>query len=635
MLKNHSTRALLVTLGLGVAAQAQEDPRALMLHARALQQRGEGSDAATAVSLYRKVIVLEPRSAEAQLRLSEALAETGDWDGALAPAIRATELDPRRGEAWVNLGLLQARRAQTQPAARSETRRAFEEASKLLASDPEVWYRLAQVYQVLGDLEGALRAWIALGRLHPTGWIGERPLEDMAWENAAVLAANLGRYELRREAIMALADQPQPMQKHLRMLEDLAREQADKGYLGHAEESFLLLAEHFPQESAIWENVSHIQMQTGRFDEALASFRQAEALNASPRFAYFQGICLMHLGRLTEADQIWRKLAAAGNGEDYSEEMHQNVQFFLAASVLLQGRPEETLGLVQAWPGAQARPELAALRAGALIQTKAWKAARVVLEDGMKRWPDQGLFQSARSLPPGLLKESMLVRKETQQALVQLDQEAMASLWAEFHQWKRCLEMVQRARAAGLAPRLDLLMLQSNALDQLGRSVEAIGVLREAQKLNPTYPMLQNNLGYLILENGGDLQEASRLIQSAMDKDPKNGSTVDSWGWVLFKQGKVKEAEEALRKAVELTPYSPEIRQHLGEVLLRLDRPQEALEQWERALAYAFPDRKELEEKVQKLRTELARKANPGTASPEPGTPEPGTDLDASDEDTP
>ncbi len=632
MLKNHPTRALLIGFGLGVAAQAQEDPRALMLHARALQQRGEGTDSVSAASLYRKVIALEPRSAEAHLRLSEALAESGDLEGALAPALKATELNPRSGEAWVHLGLLQAQRAQTQPLARSETRRAFEEASRLLPADPEVWYRLAQVSQILGDQEGALKAWMALGRLHPTGWIAERPLEAMAWENAAVLAGNLDRYELRREAIMALAEQPAPSQRHLRMLEDLAREQADKGYLGHAEESFLMLGQHFPKESAIWENVSHIQMQTGRFEEALQSFRQAGALKPSARFTYFQGICLMNLGSLQEAEQLWRNLAALESSDDYTAEMKQNARFFLAASVLLLGRPEEAISLIQSWPGSQSKAELASLRAGALIQTKAWKAARITLEDGMKRWPEHGLFEAARSLPPNLLKESMLSRKQTQQALAQLDLEAMASLWAEFHQWKRCLEMVLRSRAMGRAPRLDLLMLQSNALDQLGRSREAIGVLREAQKLNPTYPMLQNNLGYLILENGGDLEEASGLIRSAMDQDPKNGSTVDSWGWVLFRQGKVKEAEEALRKAVELTPYSPEIRKHLGEVLLELNRPQEALEQWERALAYAFPQRKELEEKVQKLRTELAKKQT--ASAPASDAPPSGAEEVPSDEDT-
>jgi tetratricopeptide (TPR) repeat protein len=455
----------------------------------------------------------------------------------------------------------------------------------------------------------------------------------MAWENAAVLAGSLDRYELRREAIMALGDQPHPTQKQLRMLEELAREQADKGYLGHAEESFLLLGRHFPQEAAVWENISHIQMQTGRYEEAFQSFQQAEALRPSPRYSYLQGICLMNLGRLKESEQLWNKLAALNVKGDYSAEMRQNVRFFLAAAVLLQGRPSEVLALMQSWPDSASEADLASLKVGGLIQTKTWKGARASLEDGMKRFPEYGLFESARSLSPNLLKESMITRKETQQALTQLSQESMAALWAEFHQWEQCLEMVQRARSTGPALRVDLLMLQSNALDQLNRPQEAIQVLREAQKLNPSYPMLQNNLGYLILENGGDLQEASQLIQSAMDKDPKNGSTVDSWGWALFKQGKLKEAEEALRKAVELTPYSPEIRKHLGEVLLQLDRPQEALEQWERALAYAFPQRKELEEKVQKLRTDLAKKQTPNTPSPDPVAP--GEEKDPNDEDLP
>jgi tetratricopeptide (TPR) repeat protein len=616
MLTDPSTRALLITLGLATAAQAQEDPRALMFHARAMQQEG-GEGSASAVALYRKVVALEPQSAEAHLRLSESLAEAGDWERALVPALKATELNPKSGEAWFHLAFLHAQRGEKNPAARTDARRAFEEASRLLPKDPEVWYRLALVNQVLGDAEGALIAWIALGRLHPTAWIGDRPLEHIAWENAAVLAGNLDRYELRREAIVALGDQPHPTQKQLRMLEALAREQADKGYLGHAEESFLLLGRHFPMEAAVWENVSHIQMQTGRYDEALLSFQQAEALRPSPRYRYLQGVCLMNLGRLKESEHLWNQLAILEVKGDYNAEMRQNVRFFLATTVLLQGRPSEMLALIQAWPDSTSEADLASLKVGGLIQTKTWKAALASLADGMKRFPEHGLFESARTLPSNLLKGSTITRKETQQALTQLDQESMAVLWAEFHQWERCLEMVLRARAAGPALRLNLLMLQSNALDQLDRPQEAIQVLREAQKLNPTYPMLQNNLGYLILENGGDLQEASQLIQSAMDQDPKNGSTVDSWGWVLFKQGKLKEAEEVLRKAVELTPYSPEIRKHLGEVLLQLDRQQEALEQWERALAYAFPQRKELEAKVLKLRTDLAKKNTPTNPSPD------------------
>jgi tetratricopeptide (TPR) repeat protein len=93
---------------------------------------------------------------------------------------------------------------------------------------------------------------------------------------------------------------------------------------------------------------------------------------------------------------------------------------------------------------------------------------------------------------------------------------------------------------------------------------------------------------------------------------------MDSWGWALFKQGRLKEAEKTLRQAAELAPFSPEIHMHLGETLLALEQPEEALEQWDRALAYAFPERKALEARVRELRTRLAKQqAERNPADPE------------------
>jgi predicted Zn-dependent protease len=115
----------------------------------------------------------------------------------------------------------------------------------------------------------------------------------------------------------------------------------------------------------------------------------------------------------------------------------------------------------------------------------------------------------------------------------------------------------------------------------------------------------------MLLERDGDLDEAAKLIEASLKQDPKNGSTMDSWGWVLFKQGKTAEAEEALRKAVEQNPFSPEIRRHYGEVLLKMGKQEEALEQWERALAYVFPGRKDLEKRAKELGQDVLRKKAP------------------------
>jgi Tfp pilus assembly protein PilF len=137
-------------------------------------------------------------------------------------------------------------------------------------------------------------------------------------------------------------------------------------------------------------------------------------------------------------------------------------------------------------------------------------------------------------------------------------------------------------------------------------------VLREAQKLDPDNATLQNNLGYLLLEQGGNLEEAGRLIEAASKAQPKNASITDSLGWVQFKQGKVAEAEATLRRAATLNPYSPEVRKHLGEILLSQGKLREAAEQWERALAYPFPDRPVLEKRLVELKIRLAKQEAEG-----------------------
>ncbi len=199
-----------------------------------------------------------------------------------------------------------------------------------------------------------------------------------------------------------------------------------------------------------------------------------------------------------------------------------------------------------------------------------------------------------------------------------LEREASASTLAEFKDWKGSLAVLESAKALRAAPNVNLLLLESNVLDQLGRFDEAITVLRKAQVLAPEHPTLQNNLGYLLLERGGDLDEAARLIGASVAKDPQNGSVQDSWGWVLFKQGKFGEAEKSLRRASELSPYSPEVRKHLGETLIKLGRRSEAAEQWERALAFSFPGRKQLERRLAELRTQLAKE---GVAAPSADVP--------------
>lgn len=579
---------------------AQEDPRSLMLQARAMQRRSGGDDPKGAVHIYKRVIALVPQSSEAQLRLSEAIEETGDMDGAIAPAKKALELDPKNAEAAGHLGLLQYRRAMASSPALPEARVDLQKATELLPNDAEVWARLGEVSELLKDSELALRAWLQVGRL--------RPAITIAWERALIQAKSLDRYEARREAAMALCSGKHPDPRHLRMLDELAREQIKLGYLAHAEESFRLLSRHLPESPEILENVALIQVRTARFDEALKSLQQAENLKPSDRISFNLALALMNLGRFHEAEIQWKGVLPHLVGKNDETISQQNARILYANCLLLQGRGSEALPMINAWRVTKDDGELATLRAEALLALEDWKGVRAALKEGIAKFPKMPLFIQAAALPTNLFNEGIFAKKESRGALKQLYFEGIANAFFEFRQWDRCLEYAGKARNASKQREIELLLLQSNTLDQLGRAEEAVKVLREAQKVDPTNSTLQNNLGYLLLEKGGDLQEASDLIEAAVKQDPQNGSVMDSWGWVLFKQGKFEESEKALRKASELNPFSPDTRMHLGEALLKLNRPEETVEQWERALAFIFPERATLDKRLGTLRADIAKR---------------------------
>jgi tetratricopeptide (TPR) repeat protein len=621
--------ALLGLAGGSLVAQHSEDPRALILQGRALQRRGGGDNPARAVAIFRRTTTLVPQSAEAHLRLSEALMEAGDLEAAVDPGTQATHLAPLNAEAWAHLGMLHYLRGRKLPEAQPLAQRALQQAASLMPTDAELWTRLAEVAETRKDEAAALKAWIRVGRLRPPFSIQGKTLGEVAWERVAALAANLKHYEALREAVLALCQGKYPEAHSLRLLEDLARDQVEKGFLGHAEDSFALLGRHLPKEPAVWDNVALIQIRTARFEEALESLRRTEALRPTSRGDYHAGLCLMNLGRFREAVPRWQAVLKTQRFTKEDEELASGARALLATSLLLDGRAQETLELLKGWPETEQQSELLALRAQAYIQTQTWKQARQVLRNGMTRFPAQGIFQLARSLPAKRFEEGFFAKKESRMALTQINLEVMAGLLGDFRRWERCLDFVLLARKAAPVRDIELLLLQGNALQELGRLDEAMRILREGQRMNPGHPTLQNNLGYLLLEKGGDLPEASALIEASLKQDPKNGSTMDSWGWALFRQGQFKEAEDILRKAAELSPFSPETRKHLGEALLALGRLEEALEQWERALAYAFPDRKGLEERARELRTRIAKKlAEAGQADSEEPSEMPEPDLD-------
>ena len=108
-----------------------------------------------------------------------------------------------------------------------------------------------------------------------------------------------------------------------------------------------------------------------------------------------------------------------------------------------------------------------------------------------------------------------------------------------------------------------------------------------------------NALGYLLTINTGRYDEAAKLIVRAAELTPEDPAVLDSLGWVLFKQGKPREALPHLQKAQTLQP-DPEVSAHLGEVLWVLGEKERARGVWDAALR-EHPEHPVLRETAQRL----------------------------------
>lgn len=86
------------------------------------------------------------------------------------------------------------------------------------------------------------------------------------------------------------------------------------------------------------------------------------------------------------------------------------------------------------------------------------------------------------------------------------------------------------------------------------------------------------------LERGVKTKDAAPLIEKAMELSKgKDSYIVDSMGWLRYRQGKLKEAEQYLRQALSMNP-DVDVALHLAEVLARLGNHTEAVKYLEAVL---------------------------------------------------
>lgn len=142
------------------------------------------------------------------------------------------------------------------------------------------------------------------------------------------------------------------------------------------------------------------------------------------------------------------------------------------------------------------------------------------------------------------------------------------------------------ARVVPDKPRLEgeLLYRRSHILSRLNRMDEYKAALEAAYKVAPDHDGINNDLGYLLADEGRDLDRAIRMVQHANDAQPGVAPYTDSLGWAHYKLGNFEQAVEFLRQAAGLDGGEhPVILDHLGDAYYRVGQKERAIVAWRKA----------------------------------------------------
>ncbi|MCU1270098.1 MAG: Tetratricopeptide 1 repeat-containing protein [Acidobacteriaceae bacterium] len=117
-----------------------------------------------------------------------------------------------------------------------------------------------------------------------------------------------------------------------------------------------------------------------------------------------------------------------------------------------------------------------------------------------------------------------------------------------------------------------------------GGSRQAEVLYRKALQIQPNNGQAANNLAYLLLQNGGNIDEALSLAQIARQKMPDSPSAADTLAWIYYRKGIYGMASNLLLEALQKSPDNATYHYHIGMIYQKQNNRQAARKHLKRAL---------------------------------------------------
>jgi tetratricopeptide (TPR) repeat protein len=534
-----------------------------------------------AIQEFQKVVALAPQRVENYAALGGAYSAAGRFSEAEDAYRKATETNPKSAQAHMSLSQFYFSQGGL---AKAETE--MQIACKLDPHAVPPRFLLARILLAMGKSDEAEKLYADLQTIAPK--------DPQAYRALGSFYASSGRME---KAIVEFRSQLRAHPKDIPVKEQLVETLLDLNRIGEAEPLNLEIMSANPADPKSLKSQGRILLSEGQFEKAKTALEGA--VKADPDSAasyYFLGLAQRGAGlpdlakvSFSRALELQPKLAQASAA--------------LASLTLKNGNRDEALRLAE--DARRSNPNLPSAyfaSAQALMAKGDARQAEAALQDTLRRDPVSlpalatllNLYSQQGRMQEGLQRIAGLVQQYPQNAglhfLLALSyfgvkdlakaetnvRQALAldpktpdayTLLANIHLARGAAEEAKADLRAAIAahPRSLLnYMALATQYEKEGNWEEAKKLCANAHEIDPVSPMVADELAFLYLEHGGDVNTAVSLAQIAKEKMPDSPVTADALGWAYYKLGSLSSAVVQLKESSDKAPNNPVYHYHLG-----------------------------------------------------------------------
>jgi tetratricopeptide (TPR) repeat protein len=481
-----------------------------------------------------------------------------------------TQKAPKDSESWVMLGKLES--FSNNPA---EAEKAFNAAIAANPDNEEALAGLATLYSEMGDNNKALEKL--------------KTLVDKN-SNERTLAILAQQYEQMED----FKDAAETLKKAVALAPDDDHLQAELAEVlsqaGQYDEALAIYKQLAGQDSRDWRypfGMAQIYMQQRDYPQAAVALAKAKALDPADlniRSAEVELLAAQH--KTEEEIEALKRILSDTERRSYRPQDIQSRVAFLDQLALQQIStldpnlaPKVSAEIVETWRTFAKDLNNAMKEADSAL--KKFPKDPIVIEAHANALADSGKIDQSAAEMRTLLAAGPRVYS------IEIN---LAEIYERGKRWEdmaKALDAADKALDADKLPskedRATVSFMRGARLERMKKYDASEAEFRKSIDLYPKNAGALNYLGYMLADRNERLDEAYSLVKKALDLEPDNGAYLDSLAWVYFRQGKLAEAEDLLKRALGRMK-DPTVHDHLGDVYSKLGKTREAIAQWQASL---------------------------------------------------